>query len=65
MDYDSGSESDLDEEAPQVVVLKKGDLTAEEAEQEQKRIEIGKQTESFGETSQFDGQPMELYLFND
>lgn len=44
LDSDSGSESDRDDEAPQVVVLKKGDLTAEEAEQEQKRIETGKET---------------------
>lgn len=34
--------SDSEEEAPQVVVLKTGDLTAEEAEIEQKRIEKGK-----------------------
>lgn len=44
MDIDSDSGSDLDEEAPQVVVLKKGDLTAEQAEEEQKRIEKGKWT---------------------
>lgn len=42
---DSGSESDRDEEAPQIVVLKKGDLTAEEAQQEQNRIEKGKKHE--------------------
>lgn len=39
LDTDSGSESDRDDEAPQVVVLKRGDLTAEEAQQEQERIE--------------------------
>lgn len=43
IDSGSGSESDRDEEAPQVVVLRKGDLTAEEAQLEQKRIETGKQ----------------------
>lgn len=43
-DNDSESDrSDCEEEAPQVVVLKKGDLTAEEAKHEQKKIEQGKQ----------------------
>lgn len=41
LEYDSDSGSDPEEEAPQVVVIKKGDLTAEEAEQERKRIEKG------------------------
>lgn len=40
MDSDS-DRSDYEEEAPQIVVLKKGDLTAEQAETEQKRIEKG------------------------
>lgn len=43
MNNDSDSDSDYDEEAPQIVVVKKGDLTAEEAEAEQKRIEKGEQ----------------------
>lgn len=41
-DFDSESDYEPDEEAPQVVVLQKGDLTAEQAEQEQQRIEKGK-----------------------
>lgn len=40
MEYDSESDSEP-EEQPQVVVLKKGDLTAEEADKEKKRIEKG------------------------
>lgn len=40
-EFDSDN-SDLDEESPQVVVLKEGDLTAEQADIEKKRIEIGK-----------------------
>lgn len=39
-EFDSDN-SDLDEESPQVVVLKEGDLTAEQADIEKKRIEIG------------------------
>lgn len=54
MDIDSGSESDRDDEAPQVVVLKKGDLTAEEAEQEQKRIETGKEIQEKSITNFFE-----------
>lgn len=41
-DEDLSDGQDLDEESPQVVVLKEGDLTAEEAGVEKKRIEIGK-----------------------
>lgn len=40
--FEYGSETDSEpDEQPQVVVLKKGDLTAEEADQEKKRIEKG------------------------
>lgn len=45
-DYDS--DSDRDEEAPQVVVLKEGDLSAEEAESERIRLEKGKFCAAFG-----------------
>lgn len=40
LEYGSESDSETDE-LPQVVVLKRGDLTAEEADQEKKRIEKG------------------------
>lgn len=40
-EYLSGDD-ERNEEAPQVVVLKEGDLTAEQAEAEKKRIERGK-----------------------
>lgn len=40
---DDDFSDDLDEESPQVVVLKEGDLTAEQADVEKKRIEIGKE----------------------
>ncbi|XP_063698059.1 uncharacterized protein KIAA1143 homolog [Culicoides brevitarsis] len=41
-DYDDSDEdfSDKEEESPQVVVLKEGDLTAEQADVEKKRIEL-------------------------
>lgn len=39
-EYQSGDD-DYDEEAPQVVVLKEGDLTAEQAEAEKQRLEKG------------------------
>lgn len=42
LDADSDSDrSDYEDDAPQVVVIRKGDLTAEQAEAEQKRIEKG------------------------
>lgn len=45
-DFDQDSNdsnfSDKDEEQPQIVVVRAGDLTAEEAEQEKLRIETGK-----------------------
>lgn len=44
--FDSDSDPDLDEEAPQVVVLKTGDLTAEEAEETRLRIEKGNITKN-------------------
>lgn len=40
-EYQSGDDN-IDEEAPLVVVLKDGDLTAEQAEAEKRRIEKGK-----------------------
>lgn len=46
MEYGSESDSDQDEQ-PQIVVLKKGDLAAEEVEQEKKRIEKGIVSNSF------------------
>lgn len=39
---DEDFSDDLDEESPQVVVLKEGDLTAEQADVEKKRLEVGK-----------------------
>lgn len=45
-DYGSDSGSDNDEEAPQIVVVKTGDLTAEEAEAEKKRIDKGQRIHS-------------------
>lgn len=41
--FDDSDVSDKEDEQPQVVVLKSGDLTAEEAEKEKIRIETGKQ----------------------
>lgn len=45
-DFDQDSNdsdySDKDEEQPQIVVVRTGDLTAEEAEREKQRIETGK-----------------------
>lgn len=38
---DEDNISDNEEEKPQVVVIKSGDLTAEEAEREKNRIDIG------------------------
>lgn len=39
-DYDSDL-SDKDEELPQVVVVNTGDLTADEAEREKQRLDLG------------------------
>lgn len=41
---DNSDYSDNDEEQPQVVVVKSGDLTADEAELERQRLELGKKT---------------------
>lgn len=47
-DYDSGEDRpEREDEKPQIVVLKTGDLTAEEAAAEEKRLAKGKYTNIF------------------
>lgn len=41
-DDDDSDDYEEHDDAPQIVVLKKGDLTAEEAEAEKQRLEKGK-----------------------
>lgn len=46
-DFSSDEDHEQTEESPQVVVLKEGDLTQEQADVEKKRIELGKEKTIF------------------
>lgn len=48
VEYNEDSDSDADTELPQVVVLKPGDLTAEEAEKEKQKLLKGEMKAFYG-----------------
>lgn len=45
-EFDDSSDSSSDEEQPQIVIVKAGDLSAEQVEVEKRRIESGKNFEN-------------------